>query len=207
MAGKSKKPLTISIQLLAIAFFCSCATNKEQAPFAKQISKFRKCEGDAIIRETRVMEWKNIETQIEKHKSLRQELGADFPADPNRILLFVNGGHFETNNISIVLTKSANGTWQRDKIGKSQIWIANVQPKIFPRIVESVSENKSANLDAILKSRCLAASPTGYVAANIHHHTMLYFLEIDTPNQSYRYTWRGIAPPSVQAVANIVQGY
>ncbi len=207
MAGKSKKPLTVLIQLLAIAFLSSCAINNEQVPFTNQISKFRKCEGETIIRESRVMEWKNIETQIEKHKSLRQELGAELPTGSNRILLFVIGGHFETNTISIVLTKSANGTWQSDKVGKSQVWIRNVEPKIFPRIVESVSENKGANLDAILKSRCLLASPTEYEAISIHHHAMRYFLEIETPNRADRYTWVGNAPPTLQAVANIVQGH
>lgn len=85
------------------------------------------------------------------HRALRDEMGVPMPTAPEHITIYTEGGHLATTRISIVATRSPDGRWHSDAIGRSKIWVEGATPSDMPRVARTLSADDSQKIDALLE--------------------------------------------------------
>lgn len=94
---------------------------------------------------------------IENHRALRKVLGEPMPRSPTMVMLYGEGGHLSTDEYSIIVVRSANGTWHGTEVGRSRIWIEDAPYGPMPRAEWVLDKATGLQLDNAIARRCSAS--------------------------------------------------
>ncbi len=91
---------------------------------------------------------------IEDHRALRKAIGEPMPQSPTMVMLYGRGGHLSTSEYSIIVVRSADGTWQGTAVGRSKIWIEDAPYRPLQRADWALDKAAGLQLDKAISRRC-----------------------------------------------------
>lgn len=103
---------------------------------------------------------------IEDHRTLRQAIGEPMPQSSTMVMLYGKGGHLSTEEYSIIVVRSADGTWRGTAVGRSQIWVKDAPYIPMRRAEWTLDKAAGVQLDDAIAHRCASGSKTAAKPAN-----------------------------------------
>ena len=91
---------------------------------------------------------------IEDHRALRKAIGEPMPQSPTMVMLYGMGGHLSTSEYSMVVVRSADGTWKGTAVGRSKIWIKDAPYSPMQRADWVLDKAAGLQLDKAISRRC-----------------------------------------------------
>lgn len=137
-------------------------------------------------------DWAPVTSAEAKHATLRQSIKEPMPVARSKVTIYAVGGDLATTEFSVILTRSADGTWNGTAVGQSKIWIGGAKPSIMPRRAWTLSEVKGRRLDALLADRCFYAEPNNFYRSEVSAVGVLFMdVETQTPDHQRRFAYKG----------------
>lgn len=107
-------------------------------------------------------DWQPVTSAADAHAKLRADLAIASPESATHITIFGSGGHLETIEYSIILTRSSTGQWAIDAVGRSKIWVDDAKFAPIPSVQRSITANDGKLIDEIISDSCFYAEPSHY---------------------------------------------
>jgi len=109
---------------------------------------------------------KPTSSAIEDHRTLRKAIGEPMPQSPTMVMLYGKGGHLSTEEYSIIVVRSADGTWQGTAVGRSQIWVKDAPYSSMKRAEWVLDKAAGLQLDGAISHRCASDRKTAVKPAD-----------------------------------------
>jgi len=97
---------------------------------------------------------------IEDHRTLRKAIGEPMPQSPTMVMLYGKGGHLSTEEYSIIVVRSADGTWRGTAVGRSQIWVKDAPYSPMKRAEWALDKAAGLQLDDAISHGCASGGKT-----------------------------------------------
>lgn len=188
---------------LALMALTSCATPPDMGP-DHSARIYQSCPGREALGNAVNISWTQRESLVTQHRALRQRLGTSLPEAGKRILLFAAYAHHTRVDHSLVATRQADGIWYVDQVGEEKGGILAIETKALPRKAYALSASESGQVDALLKGRCLYASPTFLRDPNIASGGVVQTLEVEAPRRRAVLAWLGFSTPEVEQLVKLI---
>lgn len=88
------------------------------------------------------------------HRALRAALGESMPQAQTMVLLHGKGGHLATQEYSIAVVRSADGSWRGTAVGRTQIWIEGAPYEPMSKAEWMLGAIAARDLDRALDRTC-----------------------------------------------------
>lgn len=97
---------------------------------------------------------------IEDHRTLRKAIGEPMPQSPTMVMLYGKGGHLLTEEYSIIVVRSADGTWRGTAVGRSQIAVKDAPYSPMKRAEWTLDKAVGLQLNEAISRRCVSSGQT-----------------------------------------------
>lgn len=102
---------------------------------------------------------------IEDHRTLRKALGEPMPQKPMMVMLHGKGGHLSTEEYSIIVVRSADGSWRGTAVGRSRILVKDAPYSPMKRAEWMLDTAAALQLDDAIADRCASGRDTAETPA------------------------------------------
>lgn len=97
---------------------------------------------------------------IEDHRTLRKAIDEPMPQSPTMVMLYGKGGHLSTEEYSIIVVRSADGTWRGTAVGRSRILVQDAPYSPMKRAEWTLDKATGLQLDNAISHRCASGDKT-----------------------------------------------